>query len=318
MGKQYLTFALAGTVYAVNVFQVREVLAYTPPQELPSSDPIIAGLIRSREQSIPVVSLRRKFGLGDKAADGATRIIVLEINNYEEGSISVFGALADSVNEVLDLDAIGFEDTPDLGHSPAAAFIEGIGRQGDAFIIILDVDKIFSFSELSEMEGLDNKAVAPEYAPYTQEVPRAREAQAEDSRPEDGAAAEESRAAPAGEALAAGPQEAAAPEREAPEEEASPPEACDMAPQEGERPPQAPAPPQAEAACAAEAGEPAPRAAPEAHAQEEEAPHPVPDKASQEEEAPKPAQPQQGPLREDDADGRYDALSYAPEDFELL
>ena len=171
MGKQYLTFKLADTVYAVNVFQVREVLSYTPPQPLPRSDPIIEGLIRSRDQSIPVVNLRRKFGLADRQPDAASRIIVVEVNNYEEGSISVFGAVADSVNEVLDLDTIGFEDTPELGNSPAAAFIEGIGRQDDAFIIILDVDKIFSNPELSEMSELDNRTVAPEYAQYTQELP---------------------------------------------------------------------------------------------------------------------------------------------------
>ena len=171
MGKQYLTFKLADTVYAVNVFQVREVLSYTPPQPLPKSDPVIEGLIRSRGQSIPVVNLRRKFSLAEKPADAASRIIVVEVNNYEEGSISVFGAVADSVNEVVDLDTIGFEDTPELGNSPASAFIEGIGRQGEAFVIILDVDKIFSFSELSEMNELDNRTVAPEYAKYTQELP---------------------------------------------------------------------------------------------------------------------------------------------------
>ena len=171
MGKQYLTFKLADTVYAVNVFQVREVLSYTPPQQLPRSDPIIEGLIRSRDQSIPVVNLRRKFALADKQPDAASRIIVVEVNNYEEGSVSVFGAVADSVNEVLDLDTIGFEDTPELGNSPASAFVDGIGRQGDAFIIILDVDKIFSFDELSEMNELDNRTVAPEYAQYTQELP---------------------------------------------------------------------------------------------------------------------------------------------------
>ena len=171
MGKQYLTFKLADTVYAVNVFQVREVLSYTAPQPLPKSDPVIEGLIRSRGQSIPVVNLRRKFSLADKQPDAASRIIVVEVNNYEEGSVSVFGAVADSVNEVLDLDTIGFEDTPELGNSPASAFIEGIGRQDDSFIIILDVDKIFSHPELLEMNELDNRTVAPEYAQYTQELP---------------------------------------------------------------------------------------------------------------------------------------------------
>ena len=231
MGKQYLTFTLAQTIYAVNVFQVREVLSYSQPQPLPNANPVIEGLIRSREESILAVSLRRKFGLADRQADAASRIIVLEVNNYEEGSISVFGAIADSVNEVLDIEAIGFEDTPELGHSAASAFVEGIGRQDDAFVIILDVDKIFSHTELLEMSELDNRTVAPEYAQCTQELPPQRREQP--------------------------PEESDAPMRA--EEEA----------------------PQAEARSAEE----------------------------------KPAQelPQEGSL-----DGRYDALDFAHEDFELL
>lgn len=152
MGKQYLTFTLADTIYAVNVFQVREVLPYVPPQTLPNPDPVIEGLIRSRDQSISVINLRRRFGLEDRKPDKSTRIIVLEIHSDEDGEENVFGAIADGVNEVLDLEKIGCELTPELGNSPAADFIQGIGRQDDKFIIILDVDKIFSFSEISMME----------------------------------------------------------------------------------------------------------------------------------------------------------------------
>ncbi len=154
MGKQYLTFTLADTIYAVNVFQVREVLSYVPPQTLPNPDPVIEGLIRSRDQSISVINLRRRFGLEDREPDKATRIIVLEICDDESGEENVFGAVADGVNEVLDLDKIGCELTPELGNSPAAAFIKGIGRQDEKFIIILDVDKIFSFSEMAVIEKL--------------------------------------------------------------------------------------------------------------------------------------------------------------------
>ena len=295
MSKQYLTFTLAGTVYAVNVFHVREVLPYSPPQALPKSDPIIEGLIRSREQSIPVINLRRKLALGDKEADNATRIIVVEVNNYEEGSIAVFGAVADSVNEVLDLDTIGFEDTPELGNSPASAFIEGIGRQDDAFIIILDVDKIFSNPELSEMSELDNRTVAPEYAQYTQELPQHRhESEAAAPHVEEEPAQAEDAAAKTAQAEEAPQAEA----REETAEEARPDQVLPAI-----KTPPSPLQPLEE--------EPAQEAALEQEPpQEEEAANPeTPEKPRAKEKAsPSP----------EDAAARYDALNYAPEDFELL
>lgn len=190
MGNQYLTFTLADTIYAVNVFQVREVLSYTRPQPLPNPDPVVEGLIRSRNQSISVINLRRRFGLGDREPDAAARIIVLEIRNGEEGTENVFGAVADGVNEVLDLETIGCEETPELGNSPAAAFIAGIGRQNDRFILILDVERIFSFSEMASIaaaEGETDAQAADGAEPEVQE--------AGDSAQDGAAAAEEEPAA---------------------------------------------------------------------------------------------------------------------------
>ncbi len=166
MGTQYLTFTLHDTLYAVEVLQVREVLEYIPPQELPCPDPVIAGLIRSRGQSISVINLRHKFGFQDAEPTKDTRIIVLEVPSdsafcNEQGQM-VFGAIADSVNEVLDLDATAEEHTPEVGHSIAAEFISGIGRVDDKFIIILNMDKVLSFEELEKIAPTEEHFVTEE------------------------------------------------------------------------------------------------------------------------------------------------------------
>lgn len=155
MAKQYLTFTLEDTLFAVNVFQVREVLAYEKPQILPNPDPVIAGLIRSRGQSISVVDLRRKFGMPDGAVSADTRIIVLELIDPETGEQGIFGAIADSVAEVLELEDSSCEAAPELGNSIAAEYILGIGQQNGNFIILLDVNHIFSFAEISVTENED-------------------------------------------------------------------------------------------------------------------------------------------------------------------
>lgn len=166
MGTQYLTFTLHDSLYAVEVLQVREVLEYTQPQELPCPDPVIAGLIRSRGQSISVINLRHKFGFHDVEPTKDTRIIVLEVPSdsahcNDQGQM-VFGAIADSVNEVLDLDANVEEHAPEVGHSIAADFISGIGRVDDKFIIILNMDKVLSFEELEKIAPTDAHDVSEE------------------------------------------------------------------------------------------------------------------------------------------------------------
>lgn len=153
MSKNYLTFKLNDTIYAIPVLQVREVLDYKEPQELPCPDPVIAGLIRSRGQSISVINLRRKFAFPDADPTKETRIIVVEVDSISENSNTegqiVFGAIVDSVNEVIEMDASLEEPPPEVGSSIAADFISGIGRQDDAFVIILNIDKAFTFEEIN-------------------------------------------------------------------------------------------------------------------------------------------------------------------------
>ncbi|AEE15555.1 chemotaxis protein CheW [Treponema brennaborense] len=152
MSNQYLTFTLNESLYAVNVTQVREVLEYRQPQELPCPDPVIAGLIRSRGQSISVVNMRRKFGFPDAEATADTRIIVLEINTPDHPEkTALFGAVADSVNEVMEIDASAEETPPEVGNSIASEFISGIGQHGEQFIIMLDINYVFTFEEIQCM-----------------------------------------------------------------------------------------------------------------------------------------------------------------------
>lgn len=150
---QYLTFTLNGSIYAVQVLQVREVLGYQEPQTLPCPDPVIAGLIRSRGQSISVVNLRRKFDFPDAEPTKETRIIVIEVDSVSEYSNSqgqlVFGAIVDSVNQVIDIDSSLEEPPPEVGSSIAADFISGIGQLDNRFVIMLNIDKVLTFDEIN-------------------------------------------------------------------------------------------------------------------------------------------------------------------------
>ena len=144
---QYLTFTLDKELYAMDIAKVREVLEYTDITRVPRTPEFLRGVINVRGRAVPVVDMRLKFGLTRTERTVNTCIIITEVD--VDGESTVLGALADSVREVFDLEPDQIEPAPRLGTRIKTEFIEGMGKQGDEFIIILNIDKIFSADELS-------------------------------------------------------------------------------------------------------------------------------------------------------------------------
>jgi purine-binding chemotaxis protein CheW len=96
---------------------------------------------------VPVVDMRLKFGMTKTEQSVNTCIIIVEISI--EGETTVLGALADAVQEVVELGAEQIEPAPRIGTRLRTEFIRGMGKKDDHFIIILDIDKVFSADELS-------------------------------------------------------------------------------------------------------------------------------------------------------------------------
>lgn len=155
MSRQFLSFVLDGALYAVEVAQVQEVLEYTQPVRLPCTIDYVEGLISSREQGISVVNLRKKFELKTVEPTKKTRIIIIEINHVDGDDVSVitFGAIADSVEEVIDLEEDTIEPAPKFGNNISGEYIRGIGKKDNKFIIILDIDKVFSTEEIVALKA---------------------------------------------------------------------------------------------------------------------------------------------------------------------
>ena len=152
---QYLTFKLGAEEFALDVAQVREILDFTTITKVPRAPAFMRGVINVRGSVVPVVDLNVKFDMAqtDKTVD--TRIVVMEI--VHDGQIAVIGALADAVHNVIELDPDHIEATPRIGSACTTDFIKGIGKHQDAFIIILDVDRIFSDDELVAVHPAANR-----------------------------------------------------------------------------------------------------------------------------------------------------------------
>ncbi len=148
---QYLTFRLGDEIFALDVAQVREVLDMSTITKVPGTPDFMRGVINVRGSVVPVIDLRLKFGMSRTENTMDTRIVVMEI--FMDGEVVVLGTLADSVNEVIDLDKNRIEPPPRIGMRWRTEFIRGIGKRDELFIILLDIDRVFSSDELALAEA---------------------------------------------------------------------------------------------------------------------------------------------------------------------
>jgi purine-binding chemotaxis protein CheW len=123
------------------------VLDYTTITKVPKMPQFMRGVINLRGGVVPVIDLRLKFGLNMSDNTVDTCIIIMEINL--DGETTLLGALADSVQEVITLDSGMIEPPPKIGTRLNTEFIKGMGKKNDDFIILLDIDRVFSSEELS-------------------------------------------------------------------------------------------------------------------------------------------------------------------------
>ncbi len=144
---QYLTFKLGEEMFALDIAKVREVLDFTTVTKVPRMPDFMRGVINLRGSVIPVVDLRVKFGMAGSETTVNTCIIISEV--AVDGDTTVLGALADSVQEVLDLERGNIAPAPRIGTKLRTDFIKGIGKQNDRFVILLDIDRVFSSDELA-------------------------------------------------------------------------------------------------------------------------------------------------------------------------
>lgn len=147
---QYLTFTLDGEAFATDISQVREVLEFTRVTNVPRTPDYMRGVINLRGSVVPVVDLRLQFNMQQTEPTIDTCIIIVEVQI--DGQPTVLGALADSVQEVIDLRRDQLEPAPRLGTRVNTEFIRAMGKHDDEFVIILDMNRVFSVDELTEIQ----------------------------------------------------------------------------------------------------------------------------------------------------------------------
>lgn len=146
---QYLTFKLDEEIFALDVAKVREILEYCSVTKVPQTPEFMRGVINLRGSVVPVIDLRLKFGMSATEQSVNTCIIVTEV--AMEGETVLLGALADSVQEVDEMEPAQIEAAPHIGTKLNTDFIKGMGKQDGNFVMILDIDKVFSSVDLASI-----------------------------------------------------------------------------------------------------------------------------------------------------------------------
>ncbi len=153
---QYLTFKLAEERYAINVAYIKEVLSVPRITKVPRMPEYMSGVINLRGSVVPVVDLCKKFDLGETTRGVDTGIIVIEIlQNREEADERVLtvGVFSDAVEKVITIEEAEIEPAPRIGVAIDTAFIRGMGHVGDEFIIILNINRILTGTEIETLQG---------------------------------------------------------------------------------------------------------------------------------------------------------------------
>jgi purine-binding chemotaxis protein CheW len=144
--QQYLTFTLDGGRFAIDIERTREVLAFTSATKVPRTPDFMRGVINLRGHVVPVIDLRLKFGLARTETTVNTCVVILEVETA--GGPIVLGALADSVQEVIELASDQLAPPPRIGTRIDVDYIRGIGRRDDDFIMILDIDRVLTADDI--------------------------------------------------------------------------------------------------------------------------------------------------------------------------
>lgn len=151
--KSYLTFRLGDELFAANVGKVLEILEIPRITKVPRSPAYTRGVINLRGSVLPVIDARAKFGLPETADTINSCIIVQDIEMEGQQHI-IIGTVVDTVQEVMEIEDAHIQPAPSIGSKYKSEFIQGMVKVNDQFIMLLDLDKVFSSDEASILQEI--------------------------------------------------------------------------------------------------------------------------------------------------------------------
>ncbi len=144
---EFLTFTLGAEEYGIDILKVQEIRGYDTVTKIANSPPFIKGVINLRGVIVPIVDLRIKFSLGEPTYDQFTVVIILNIGKR------VMGVVVDGVSDVIQLSSDNLHPAPEFGSILDTRYIVGLGTVEDRMIIVVDIEKLMTSTEMSLIEA---------------------------------------------------------------------------------------------------------------------------------------------------------------------
>ncbi len=138
---QLVTFSIGDEEFGVDILKVQEIIRTMEITRVPKAPDFVEGVINLRGKVIPIIDLRRRFGMARRDHDKNTRIIVIDINNM------IVGFVVDSVSEVLRISSSTVEPPPPVVAGVESEYIKSVGKLEDRLLIMLDLDRLLSGEE---------------------------------------------------------------------------------------------------------------------------------------------------------------------------
>ncbi len=151
---QLVSFVVENEEFGVDILKVQEIIRTVEITRVPKSPEFVEGVINLRGKIVPVIDLRRRFGIAKKPHDGETRIVVVELPD------KVVGFLVDKVKEVIRVEKSVIEPPPELTTNISANYITGVAKLQDRLLILLDLDKVLSNEEQEHLTEISTEKTA--------------------------------------------------------------------------------------------------------------------------------------------------------------
>jgi len=153
---QYLTFILADEEYGVDILRVQEIKGWNGATPIPNTPDYIMGVINLRGTIVPIIDLRRRFGMEPMEFGPMTVVIVLRVQGEERER--TMGIVVDAVSEVYNVKPDEMKPPPDLGDAMETQFIQGMATVDEKMVILLNIDRLLSCGDLPPMAAGEEPA----------------------------------------------------------------------------------------------------------------------------------------------------------------
>lgn len=145
--KQIITFKLGEEEFGVDILQVKEIEKLDQEiTRVPKAPGFVEGVFNLRGDIVPIVDLRKRFGLSLKPLGRDTRVIIAEINDNS------VGMMVDSVTEVLRIPVSSIEDAPNITKGVDTYYLNGVAKINDRLIVLLNLERSLSTDETKELK----------------------------------------------------------------------------------------------------------------------------------------------------------------------